>query len=58
VSEFRVGSIHDFPDGAMRAVEVDDRSIAIVRTGDRLYAFDNFCTHEGVAKRRARPASW
>ena len=45
---FHVGSVGDFPDGQMRAVEIDDRPIAVLRSGDRFYAFDNFCTHEGV----------
>jgi len=48
VTDCRAGSIGDFPDGQMRAVEVDDRPIAVLRSGDRFYAFDNFCTHEGV----------
>ena len=48
MTEFRVGSVDDFPDGQIRAVEVDDRPIAVLRLGEHYYAFDNFCTHEGV----------
>ena len=45
----RVGSIEDFEDGAMRPYRLGVRDIAVVKVGERFYAFDNFCTHEAVA---------
>jgi nitrite reductase/ring-hydroxylating ferredoxin subunit len=32
----------------MQGFELDGCSIAVLRLDDRFYAFDNFCTHEGV----------
>ena len=44
----RVGSVPDFSEGVMVPVRVGVRDIAVVRLGERYYAFDNFCTHEAV----------
>jgi 3-phenylpropionate/trans-cinnamate dioxygenase ferredoxin subunit len=32
----------------MQGFELDGWTIAVLRLADRFYAFDNFCTHEGV----------
>jgi 3-phenylpropionate/trans-cinnamate dioxygenase ferredoxin subunit len=44
----RVGVLNDFAPGVMQPVDADGRSIVLLRLEDRFYAFDNFCTHEGV----------
>jgi 3-phenylpropionate/trans-cinnamate dioxygenase ferredoxin subunit len=44
----RIGALDDFAQGVMQPVEAGGRSIAVLRLEDRFYAFDNFCTHEGV----------
>ena len=43
-----VGKLSDFTSGVMRGFELDGWSVAVLRLEDRFYAFDNFCTHEGV----------
>jgi 3-phenylpropionate/trans-cinnamate dioxygenase ferredoxin subunit len=48
VPEFAAGSVADFAPGVIRAVDANGRPIAVVRVDERFYAFDNFCTHEGV----------
>lgn len=48
MTEHAVGNVSDFTPGVMHPVEVDGWSIAVLRLDDRFYAFDNFCTHEGV----------
>jgi nitrite reductase/ring-hydroxylating ferredoxin subunit len=45
----RVGSIEDFKDGVMHPYRLGVRDIAVVKVGERFYAFDNFCTHEAVS---------
>jgi 3-phenylpropionate/trans-cinnamate dioxygenase ferredoxin component len=44
----RIGSVEDFEEGVMRPYQVGARDIAVVKVGERFYAFDNFCTHEAV----------
>lgn len=44
-----VGRLEDFPDGRPRAVDVDGRSIVVVRLGDAVYALDDACTHQGYS---------
>ena len=48
MAEHPIGVVADYPEGVLRGLEVADRSIAVIRLGERFYAFDNFCTHEGV----------
>jgi 3-phenylpropionate/trans-cinnamate dioxygenase ferredoxin subunit len=46
--EFPAGKLSEYTPGVMRPFEVDGRSVAVLRIDDGIYAFDNFCTHEGV----------
>ena len=46
---FTVGRVEDFEDGEIRSFLVKGRDIAVVNAGNRFYAFDNYCTHEGVS---------
>ena len=48
MTEHAVGKLSDFTPGALRGFELDGWSIAVLRLGDSFYAFDNYCTHEGV----------
>jgi 3-phenylpropionate/trans-cinnamate dioxygenase ferredoxin subunit len=48
VPSYAAGRVSDYAEGALRPLEIEERSIAIVRLANRFYAFDNFCTHEGV----------
>ncbi len=44
-----VGSTGEFDEGEPRAVDVGGLRIAVVKAGDRLYAFDDTCTHQGCS---------
>lgn len=39
------GSVEEFAAGVPRIVEVDGVEVAVVRWGDRFYAFRNLCPH-------------
>ena len=45
---FTVGRVEDFEPGEIRAFLIRGRDIAVVQVGERFFAFDNCCTHEGV----------
>jgi 3-phenylpropionate/trans-cinnamate dioxygenase ferredoxin subunit len=50
VSTIDAGSIDDFPDGAARRVEIDDRhAVAVVRIDDDVYAIGDRCTHQDIS---------
>ncbi len=40
-----VGTLDSLPDGAGKAVEVDDERIAVFRIGDSVYALADRCSH-------------
>lgn len=42
----KLATIHDLPDGGMRAVEHHGRRIALFRVGDTVYATDDICSHD------------
>lgn len=42
----RLATIHDLPDGGMRAVEYNGRRIALFRAGETIYATDDICSHD------------
>jgi NAD(P)H-dependent nitrite reductase small subunit len=44
----RVASRSEIPDSGGRAVEVEGKRIAIFRVGERFYAVDDECTHQGA----------
>lgn len=45
----RVGKVDDVSPGAMRAVNVGRRTVAIANVDGVLYAFDDVCTHQGCS---------
>ena len=47
--EVKVGSVSDFPEGELTAIESPELgSIAVAQLQGRFYAIDNYCTHAGV----------
>jgi NAD(P)H-dependent nitrite reductase small subunit len=48
MSEHRVASVEDVPEGGGIAVDVGDRRIAIFRYRDVLFALDETCPHRGA----------
>ena len=42
-----VGPVGDFPMRHMRIVDVGTRQIGVVRWGDRIFAVNNLCAHQG-----------
>lgn len=50
VAEFqRIAAVGEWADGQVRLVGVAGKRIALVRAGDRWYAFDDRCTHAEVS---------
>jgi nitrite reductase/ring-hydroxylating ferredoxin subunit len=49
-----VGTLDDLPDGKGHRVEVDDVTVMLVRSGDRVFAIANRCTHQGAPLVRGR----
>ncbi len=43
-----VARIADLPDGAMKNIAIEGRSILLARTGDKFYAAENACPHMGA----------
>jgi len=43
----RVASTAEIPPGTAKAFTVGDREIAVFHVGDRFYAIDNVCPHQG-----------
>ena len=42
----RVASISELPEGELRVVECNGRSLALSNVGGELHAIDNVCTHD------------
>jgi nitrite reductase/ring-hydroxylating ferredoxin subunit len=42
-----VGPVGDFPMKHMRIIDVGARQIGVVRWGDRIFAVNNLCAHQG-----------
>ncbi len=42
---YKVGTTADLEPGAAKTVQVEGRTLALFRLGDRYYALDNKCTH-------------
>ncbi|MQA09897.1 MAG: Rieske 2Fe-2S domain-containing protein [Pseudonocardiaceae bacterium] len=53
-----VARAEDFAPGDRRIVEVDRRSIGVFRVGDRFYAINNHCPHQGGPLCLGRTAPW
>jgi nitrite reductase/ring-hydroxylating ferredoxin subunit len=45
----RIGNADDVADGEMRVYEVEGARINVTKTGGRLHAFDDTCTHMGCS---------
>ncbi len=41
------GLTADVPDGGTKSVAVGKRMVALARSGDRVYAIEDVCTHDG-----------
>ncbi len=46
VSQERVAAASDVPEGEVRVVECDGKSLALSRVDGEYYAIDNLCTHD------------
>lgn len=47
MTETKVGSIEDFPEGQGRVVEVGGTRVAVFNVDGELHALDNACRHKG-----------
>ncbi|MEX1022269.1 MAG: non-heme iron oxygenase ferredoxin subunit [Dehalococcoidia bacterium] len=47
MSNERVAATSDVPEGQVRVVECDGRSLALSNIEGEFYAIDNLCTHDG-----------
>ncbi len=48
MSEFqRVAKLPELPDPGTVTLEIDDRFVLLVRSGDHVYCIDDVCTHDG-----------
>jgi 3-phenylpropionate/trans-cinnamate dioxygenase ferredoxin component len=45
----KVCSVDDVPGDTALAVEISGRPIALLRTGDRIYALEDICPHQGAS---------
>jgi 3-phenylpropionate/trans-cinnamate dioxygenase ferredoxin component len=45
----RACSLGDVPDQGTFGVELNGKALVIVKTGDEVFALDEFCTHEEVS---------
>ncbi|MEW6277534.1 MAG: non-heme iron oxygenase ferredoxin subunit [Candidatus Eremiobacterota bacterium] len=41
-----LGKPTDFPEGELRAVEVDDEALVVCQVGGRFFCFEDRCTHD------------
>ncbi|MFC5141442.1 Rieske (2Fe-2S) protein [Actinomycetospora rhizophila] len=53
-----VSRLDEFPPGERRIVEEGRRSIGVFRVGDRFYALNNHCPHQGGPLCLGRTAPW
>lgn len=51
-TEVRVGSLTDFPDGGLTAVETDGHGLIVERKGDEVHVARNRCPHLGFSLTR------
>lgn len=45
----RIGSLAEFPEGELRAVDADGTALVVVREGDQVCAARNRCPHMGLS---------
>lgn len=48
------GSLDDLPDGKGTKIAVSEATVLIIRSGDRVFAIGNRCTHQGAPLDRGR----
>lgn len=55
-----VSRLDEFPPGERRIVQAGRRSIGVFRVGDRFYAINNYCPHQGgpLCLGRTKPWVW
>jgi nitrite reductase/ring-hydroxylating ferredoxin subunit len=53
-----VSRVDEFPPGERRIIEAGRRSIGVFRIGDRFYAINNHCPHQGGPLCRGRTKAW
>jgi nitrite reductase/ring-hydroxylating ferredoxin subunit len=53
-----VSRVDEFPSGERRIVEAGRRSIGVFRVGDRFYAINNYCPHQGGPLCLGRTKPW
>lgn len=53
-----VARVDEFPPGERRIIEAGRRSIGVFRVGDRFYAINNHCPHQGGPLCRGRTKPW
>lgn len=53
-----VARVRDFKPGERRIVEIGRRSIGVFRVGDRFYAINNHCPHQGGPLCLGRTVPW
>lgn len=53
-----VSRVDEFPPGERRIIEAGRRSIGVFRVGDRFYAVNNHCPHQGGPLCRGRVKPW
>jgi nitrite reductase/ring-hydroxylating ferredoxin subunit len=49
-----VGALDDLPDGKGRRATAGEATVLLVRSGDRVFALRNRCTHQGAPLDRGR----
>jgi 3-phenylpropionate/trans-cinnamate dioxygenase ferredoxin component len=54
MTKHEVGTETDFPEGVLKQVEVDGRSLLVVRIEGALHAMDGKCSHMGYDLSRGR----
>ena len=42
----KVCQVSDIPENDMRCIQLDDRNLLVVRSGNSIYVADEMCTHE------------
>ena len=47
MNEIMVGELREFKEGDYRVLKVEDFEFGIYRQGDRLFAYENHCPHDG-----------
>jgi nitrite reductase/ring-hydroxylating ferredoxin subunit len=46
-AEQRIGTVHDVPDGGRSVFLLGELEIGVYRRGDRWFAYENRCVHQG-----------